>query len=81
MEPYFQLFDMESGNLLAEFAQEHEAWEALQSLAPGDLHRLGLVRMEDNAVTLVAMEDELVRRVHDNVIAFAASEPEARKAR
>ncbi len=81
MEPYFQLFDLESGNLLAEFAQEQEAWEALRSLAPGDLHRLGLVRMEDDDVTLVAMEDELVRRVHENVIPFAAPEPVTRKAR
>lgn len=80
MDTYHQLFDLESGNLIAEFGQEHEAWAALRSLEPGELHRLGLVRMEDEDVTLVAMDDDLVRRVQGNVIPFAAPESVKRKA-
>ena len=81
MDTYYQLFDLESGNLVADFAQEHDAWEALRSLEPDELHRLGLVRMEDDEVTLVAMDDDLVRRVYGNVVPFAAPEPIRRKAR
>jgi hypothetical protein len=81
MDTYYQLFDLESGNLIADFAQEHEAWDALRSLEPDEIHRLGLVRMEDDEVTLVAMEDDLVRRVNSNVVPFTVPEPIRRKAR
>lgn len=80
MDTYFQLFDLESGNLIADFAEENEAWEALRSLEPDELLRLGLLRMEDEEVTLVAMDDDLVRRAHGNVVPFAAPEPIRRNA-
>ena len=81
MDTCFQLFDLKSGNLIADFAQEHEAWDALRSLDPDEVHRLGLVRMDDEDVTLVAMEDELVRRVHPHIIPFTLPEPVKRQAR
>lgn len=81
MDTYYQLFDLESGNLIADFAQEHEVWDALRSLEPDELHGLGLVRMEDEEVTLVAMDDDLVHRVHGNVITFPAGEPVKRSRR
>lgn len=80
MESYYQLFDVESGNLIAEFAHEQEIWEALRPLERDELFRLGLVRMEDEEVTLVAMDDDLVRRIHANVVPFAAPEPIRQKA-
>ncbi len=70
MDTYFQLFDLESGNLIADFAEENEAWEALRSLEPDELLRLGLLRMDD----------DLVRRAHGNVVPFAAPEPIRRNA-
>ena len=80
MVTYYQLFDLESGNLVAEFDQEDGAWEALRSLEPDELLRLGLVRLDGEDVTLVALAAELVWRVQGNVVPFAASEPVKRKA-
>lgn len=81
MDTFYQLFDLESGNLIAEFAQEHEAWDALRTLEPDELSRLGLVRMDGEDVTLVAMDDELVRRVRGNVITYSVIEPVKRSRR
>jgi hypothetical protein len=66
MSSYCQLFDLRSGNLVAEYANEHDAWAALRRTGkehgPEELQGLGLLQMEDDQMTLIAMEDELVRR-------------------
>ena len=78
MHSYYQLFDLESGNLIADFAQEHEAWDALRRLAPEEIRGLGLMHMENDELTLIAMDEELVRRVVSNVIPFSTREPAKR---
>lgn len=67
MRTIYQLFDLLSGNVIAAYAQECDAWDDLRHMATtyglAELHGLGLLQMQDGQLTLVAMEDELVRRV------------------
>jgi hypothetical protein len=67
-QPYV-LTDLLSGNLFAAYASEDEAWGALRSWAEefglDELHDLGLMRVQDGELTLVAMDDELVQRVRE----------------
>jgi hypothetical protein len=80
MDTYYQLFDLESGNLIGEFDLESDAWQALRSLKREELYRLGLVQMRGSEVTLVAMDEDLARRVHDTLVPFRTVEPIKRKA-
>jgi hypothetical protein len=66
MRPFFQLFDLESGNVIAQYDEEHDAWETLRATAreqgPEALRGLGLMRMHGDDLLLIAMDDELVQR-------------------
>jgi hypothetical protein len=61
------LFDLLSGNVITDYACESDAWTALREIAEEDgleaIADLSLMRMRDGHPTLIAMEDELVRRV------------------
>jgi hypothetical protein len=63
------LFDLRSGNVMTDFACERDAWDELRAMAHDDgpeaVEGLSLLLMEDGLSTLIAMEDELVRRVVD----------------
>jgi hypothetical protein len=67
MSSYVELFDLRSGNVMANFADAKEAWEVLRrdALEFGleELNDLALTHVQDGNPTLIAMEDELVRRV------------------
>ena len=67
MDTFIELFDLRSGNLMASFSTEQEAWEELRQMALAfgleELNDLALSRMQNDHRTLIAMEDELVRRV------------------
>jgi hypothetical protein len=56
-----------SGNVIADFASEGNAWDALCRAAVDDglesIANLSLLRVENGQPTLIAMEDELVQRV------------------
>ena len=60
------LFDLVSGNFFSDFASEDEAWEELRRWAaesgPEELRGLALMRYLDGHPTLIAMEEDLVRR-------------------
>ena len=64
---YVELIDLRSGNGMANFSDVKEAWEALRrdALEFGieELNDLALTHVQDGNPTLIAMEDELVRRV------------------
>jgi hypothetical protein len=66
MHSYVQLFDLLSGNVIADFPDERAAWAALRQAAlefgAAELNGLGLTQMRNGRPTLLAMEDELVRR-------------------
>ena len=67
MGSYYELFDFRSGNVMEHFAHERDAWEALRQMAIEfgieELHDLGLSHTHDGESTLIAMDDDLVRRV------------------
>lgn len=67
MNSIYELFDFRSGNVMEHFAHERDAWDALRKMAMefgiDELHDLGLSFTHDGESTLIAMEDELVRRV------------------
>jgi hypothetical protein len=70
MNRLYILMDLVSGNVMADFASEGEAWAALRSWASDDglaaIGDLSLMRIEQGEPMLVAMDAELVRRVaHD----------------
>lgn len=65
------LLDLPSGNVITDFASERDAWDALLSWARDDgldaIAGLSLMRIQDGDPTRIAMEDELVRRVADEL--------------
>ena len=67
MNDYVELYDLRSGNLMANFADEREAWEKLRQMALEfgleELEGLGLSQTQDGQDTLIAMEDDLVQHV------------------
>ena len=67
MDVYVELYDLRSGNLMATFADEREAWEDLRRMALkfglDEIGGLGMAQIRGDDSTLIAMEDELVRRV------------------
>lgn len=71
MSSCFQLLDLESGNVMADFARESDAWEALRQMAETygreELKGLGLLRFENGSPSLIAMDDELVLRATGKV--------------
>lgn len=67
MDDYVELYDLRSGNLMANYDDEREAWEKLRQMAAEfgleEVSGLGLARIHGDDSTLIAMEDELVSRV------------------
>ena len=67
MNSYGELFDLRSGNVAANYANENAAWAALRHAALEfgleEIEGLGLSQFRDGQDTLIAMEDDLVRRV------------------
>ena len=67
MDTEFELFDLISGNVLDTFPRECDAIEALVEIAresgEGEVARFALTQDQDGQITLVAMKDDLVRRV------------------
>ncbi|MGH2616903.1 MAG: hypothetical protein ACRDJC_16850 [Thermomicrobiales bacterium] len=79
MRSYVELFDLRSANVVANYADENEAWAALRQAAMEfgleEIEGLGLSQVQDGHETLIAMEDELVRRVaHELNLEAVASE-------
>lgn len=74
MNSSFILLDLVSGNVITDFPSECDAWDALRAWASDDglaaIADLSLMRMEDGHPALIAMEDELVRRVADGLVAI-----------
>ena len=71
MHSYFELFDLRSGNVITDFACERDAWGWLRQAATEfgleELDGLALSHMQDGRPTLIAMEEELVRRATSDV--------------
>jgi hypothetical protein len=67
MDSYVELFDLRSGNVAANYADEAEAWAALRQAAIEfgleEIEGYGLSQVRDGHDTLIAMEDDLVQRV------------------
>lgn len=60
------LLDLPSGNVMTDFATEREAWDALRGWARDEgveaITDLSLLSIQDGEPTVIAMEDDLVRR-------------------
>jgi hypothetical protein len=78
------LWELPSGNVVTDFSSEHDAWEALRSWARDDgleaVAGLSLMHIEDGEPILIAMEDDLVRRVTDLLAAGERSAVDDRAA-
>ena len=61
------LLDHPSGNVMTDFATEREAWDALRGRARDEgmeaIADLSLLSIQDGEPSIIAMEDDLVRRV------------------
>ena len=79
MDSYVELFDLRSGNAVANYDDEDEAWAALRKAAIEfgleEIEGYGLSQVRDGQDTLIAMEDDLVQRVaHELSLEAVASE-------
>jgi hypothetical protein len=79
MSSYVELWCFRSGNMVATFASEREAWDWLQQVAMEfgleELHDLGLSYTHEGESVLIAMDDDLVQRVaHELSLETVASE-------
>jgi hypothetical protein len=67
MDSYYELFDLESGNVIEDYAREHEAIEAfVQVTAEHGLRAIetyALTYVEAGKPILIARQDDLVLRV------------------
>lgn len=67
MHSYVELFDLRTANVVANYANENEAWAALRQAALEfgleEIEGYGLSQVRDGHEALIAMEDDLVRRV------------------
>ena len=67
MGSYVELFDLRAANVVANYADENEAWAALRQAAMEfgleELEGYGLSQVRDGQDTLIAMENDLVQRV------------------
>lgn len=67
MDDFVELYDLRSGNLMANFDDEREAWDKLRQMAEEfgleEVGGLGLAQIHGEQSTVIAVEDELVRRV------------------
>ncbi len=64
---YVEVFDLRSGIVAANYADENDAWAALRQAAMEhgleEIEGYGLSQAQDWHDTLIALEDDLVRRV------------------
>ena len=71
MSMFYQLLDRSSGNVITEFDTEEEAFAALCRVGRDhgleELQHLALLRFEDGHPSLIAMEDELLARVREEI--------------
>lgn len=67
MRSYVELFDLGAANVVANYADEDEAWAALRQAAIEfgleEIEGYGLSQVRDGRQSLIAMEDDLVQRV------------------
>jgi hypothetical protein len=63
----WELFDTESGNVIEDFATEQDALDALIDVVSqhggAAIETFALTHMDSGKPTLIAMQDELVRRI------------------
>lgn len=79
MRSYVELFDLRTANVVANYADENEAWAALHQAAIEfgleELEGYGLSQIRAGQDSLIAMEDDLVQRVaHELSLEAVASE-------
>ena len=67
MRVFFELFDLESSNVIDDFDTEQDAMDALMAaereFGSQAIENVALLRFEDGHPTLIAMEHDLVDRV------------------
>jgi hypothetical protein len=84
MRSYVDLVDFRSGNVLANYPDEGEAWMALRRAALEfgleEAEGLGLVRIDGDCETLIAMDDDLVQCVARDLQAVNGVGAESRAA-
>jgi hypothetical protein len=80
-----QLFDLVSGNVMAAFASEGEALNAIRDSAAEDsvesIENLSLMFIRDGHPTLIAMEEDLVHRALGNDEISGRTEVGAKRSR
>lgn len=69
MKVFYELSDLRSGNVMANYSREEDAWLALAEIARDQgldqINELALLRFEDGHPVLVAMDEQLVFRALD----------------
>jgi hypothetical protein len=67
MDAYFELFDLESGNVIEDYVSERDAIDALVQVVvnhgPQAIETFALTHVSNGKSVLIAMQDELVLRV------------------
>ncbi len=67
MDPHYELFDVASGNMIEVYEREGDAIDALIDVAAthglAAIETFALTRIDRGRPTLIAMEEQLVRRV------------------
>lgn len=67
MKIFFEMFDLESGNVIEDFETEQDAMDALaateRTFGSEAIENVALLRFDDGHPTLVAMEHDLIDRV------------------
>jgi hypothetical protein len=81
---YVELFEIRSGNVAANYADENDAWAALRQAAMEhgleEIEGCGLSQAQDGHDTLIAMDDDLVQRVaHELSLEQEAAASESRR--
>ncbi len=67
LDAYFELFDLESGNVIEDYARESDAIDALVQVVVNHgsqaIETFALTHVVNGKPVLIAMQDELVLRV------------------
>ncbi|MGH2614101.1 MAG: hypothetical protein ACRDJC_02580 [Thermomicrobiales bacterium] len=71
MDSYYEIFDLASGNMVEDYDRERDAIEALMRVV-GEHGRqaiatFALTSVQDGQSTLIAMQDDLVARVEQEM--------------
>jgi hypothetical protein len=79
MNEYFEVIDLQSGNVIAGFPSEAEALASLRrslhAHGPRAVEELSLMRITDDDQFLVAMQDDLARLIRDSEPGVVRSAP------